>query len=90
MLGKVVLGVPGDVIDWSPAGIRRNGTPIGHTRPIVRDHAGRPLVPVAFGRYVIRPGTLWLFSPQTARSLDSRYFGPVPVRSIQAVVVRLF
>jgi hypothetical protein len=37
-----VLGVPHDTVRWSTEGMPSNGSPIGHTSPIVRDRAERP------------------------------------------------
>jgi conjugative transfer signal peptidase TraF len=78
-LGKVVLAVAGDMIDWQPDGVRLNGRLIPRTEPVLQDRAGRRLDPVAYGRYIVSPGTAWLYSPYSVRSLDSRYFGPQPV-----------
>lgn len=86
VLGKVVLALGGDTVDWWPSGIRLNGQPVVRTAPVLRDRAGRVLAPISFGRYVIAPGTAWLFSPYSIRSLDSRYVGPLPVHQHLGVV----
>jgi conjugative transfer signal peptidase TraF len=83
-LGKMVLGVGGDTIDWTPAGVRLNGRPVPGTRPVLHDRAGRPMTPIAWGHYVLAPSTAWLYSPYSERSLDSRYFGPIPTTAIRA------
>lgn len=85
-LGKVVLALAGDTVDWTPDGVRLNGRPVARTAPMLRDRAGRSLAPVPFGRYVLAPGTAWLFSPYSTRSFDSRYFGPLPVSQSHGVV----
>jgi len=85
-LGKVVLGVAGDTIDWTPDGLRVQGRLIARTAPVRSDGSGRPLTPVPFGRYVLGRDVLWLYSPYTRRSLDSRYFGAVPRAWVRAVV----
>ena len=79
-LGKVVLALAGDTVDWTSEGIRLNGRPVARTAPVRRDRAGRALEPVPFGRYVLAPGTAWLFSPYSSRSFDSRYVGPLAIR----------
>jgi conjugative transfer signal peptidase TraF len=89
MLGKVVLAVSGDTIDWASTGLRVNGQDVPHTGAIVRDAAGRELVPVTYGRYVLPPGTMWLYSPYSERSLDSRYFGAISRTWVRAVVIPL-
>jgi conjugative transfer signal peptidase TraF len=85
-LGKVVLGVAGDTIDWSPRGVLLNGRPVPNTAPVLRDRTGHPVIPMSFGRYVVAPNALWLFSPYSRRSLDSRYFGTVPRTWVSAVL----
>jgi conjugative transfer signal peptidase TraF len=89
MLGKVVLAVSGDTIDWASTGLRVNGQNVRHTGAIVRDAAGRELVPVTYGRYVLPAGTMWLYSPYSQRSLDSRYFGAISRSWVRAVVIPL-
>jgi conjugative transfer signal peptidase TraF len=78
-LGKVVLALAGDTVDWAPDGVRLNGRPVARTAPVLTDRAGRSLAPVPYGRYVLAPGSAWVFSPYTIRSLDSRYLGPLPL-----------
>jgi len=85
-LGKVVLGVAGDTIDWTPEGLRVRGHFVARTDPVRSDGAGRPLTPIPFGRYVLGRDALWLYSPYTRRSLDSRYVGAVPRTWVRAVV----
>lgn len=85
-LGKVVLALAGDTIDWSPSGIRLNGLPVARTTPMLRDRTGRALEPFAYRRYVLATSTAWLFSPYSVRSLDSRYFGPQPISRSLGVV----
>lgn len=85
-IGKVVLAVGGDTIQFDTAGVVLNRVPMPNTRPHLRDAAGRPITPAPFGTYVLRPGDVWLWSPYTTRSLDSRYFGPVPVSTLVSVV----
>jgi conjugative transfer signal peptidase TraF len=85
-LGKVVLALAGDTVDWAPSGIRLNGRPVARTAPVLRDRAGRALEPTPFGRYVLPTRTAWLFSPYSIRSLDSRYLGPLSLhQSLGAV-----
>lgn len=88
-LGKMVLGIGGDTVEWSTDGVRFRGLLIPRTRPIVADRSGRRLVPVSYGRYVLGPGELWLYSPTSSRSLDSRYFGTIPRVWVTAVIVQI-
>ena len=85
-LGKMVLAAGGDVVETRPDGIRVNGRPVARSRTFPRDAHGRPLPHYPFGTHRLAAGELWLFSPYTAAAYDSRYFGPVRVERVQAVV----
>lgn len=85
-LAKIVLAIHGDTIDFDENGVRIGGRLLEHTRPVLRDAAGRPLRPVRYGRYVLGAGEVWVWSPYTPRSLDSRYLGPLSQSSLTAVV----
>ncbi len=76
-LAKVVLGVAGDTIESTESGLRWNGFPVLDTSPVLRDSRGRAVPHVPFGRYILRSGEVWLWSPSTSRSFDSRHFGPL-------------
>ena len=85
-LVKPVAAVAGDVVTVSSAGVAVNGLPVAHTAQLARDSAGRSLQAVPAGRYRVAPGTVWLLSGHDPRSFDSRYFGPVPISAIRAVM----
>lgn len=85
-IGKVVLGVPGDTVTLLPAGLLLNGVPVPNSKAHARDHRGKSLPKLHYGSRVIGGGTLWLYSPYSAWSFDSRYFGPVATRHVVAVV----
>ena len=90
-LGKVVLATAGDTVDLAPAGLVRNGRPVPRSGIARADSRGRPLTAApgreAPGRYVLRAGELWLWSPYHPLSFDSRYVGPVrPVGAVTRVV----
>jgi conjugative transfer signal peptidase TraF len=76
-LGKVLLAGGGDVVDFDADGLRRNGVLVPGSGPLVVDSRGRSLPHARFGRYALRPGEVWLYSPFHPRSFDSRYFGPL-------------
>jgi conjugative transfer signal peptidase TraF len=70
-LGKIVMGMPGDVVTVEPAA------------SLKRDSAGRPMEHFPFGQYRVPAGEVWVQG--TARnSFDSRYFGPIPVSNLRA------
>lgn len=70
-VGKIVLAMPGDVIDVEPATVLK------------ADTSGRPLRHFPFGEYRVRPGEVWLYGA-AFNSYDSRYYGPVPTRNVRA------
>jgi conjugative transfer signal peptidase TraF len=70
-LGKVVTGMPGDVVSVDPAAALK------------RDTAGRPMTPFPFGQYRVPAGEVWVHGA-ARNSFDSRYFGPVPIANIRA------
>jgi conjugative transfer signal peptidase TraF len=66
-LGKVVLALGGDTVDWQPDGVRFQGRLIPRTAPVLQDRAERRLDPVPYGRYVLSASTDWLYSPYSVR-----------------------
>jgi conjugative transfer signal peptidase TraF len=87
---KPVVAVAGDVVQVSAAGISVDGVPVPRSALLTRDSAGRKVMPVAPGTYRVRPGQMWLVSSYNPRSFDSRYFGPVPVSSVQGLARSLW
>jgi conjugative transfer signal peptidase TraF len=86
-IGKVVLGVSGDTIGLTAAGLTVNRQPVPNSQPRLYDSRGRPLAPVSYGIYVLQEGEVWLGSPYTPLSFDSRYFGPVPQSDLVSLVI---
>jgi conjugative transfer signal peptidase TraF len=85
-VGKVVLAVAGDTVGLDVDGVRLNGRAVHGTGLVARDARGRMMSHAAFGVYVLPPGWVWLWSPYTERSFDSRYFGPVPTGALVSLV----
>jgi conjugative transfer signal peptidase TraF len=85
-IGKVVLATAGDTITFSSGGVTLNGRIVPGTRPLAHDARGRSIPHVPFGTYLLRPGEVWLWSPYTPRSFDSRYFGPLSTRALVTLV----
>lgn len=86
-LGKIVLGVAGDTLRYGADGIVLNGRTIPNTRPLERDSRNRPLEHVPFRTYVLRAGQVWLWSPYSVASWDSRYFGPIGTSGLVSLVL---
>ena len=89
-IGKVVLAMVGDSVEVTAEGLLVNGRPVRNTKPLAVDAAGRSLRRFPDGTYIVGQDELWLFSPYSKRSFDSRYFGPLPVSSIRNRVLPLW
>ena len=81
---KPVVAWPGDLVSVSANGIRVNGRPLPNSAPIERDSKGQQLRPFSDGEYRVGPNELWVVSSFSPRSFDSRYFGPIPLRSVHS------
>jgi conjugative transfer signal peptidase TraF len=80
---KPVVAWPGDVVTTSPAGVIVDGIPVPNSSPLTRDSLGRELHPYPYGTYTVAQGQIWVLSSYSSRSFDSRYFGPVPLRTVR-------
>ena len=70
-VGKVILGMPGDVVDIDPATVLK------------ADTGGRPLDHFRFGKYQLKPGEIWLYG-SARNSWDSKYYGGVLLANVRA------
>ena len=68
MFGKIVYGMPGDMVEHEGAAVTINGAPIGRMK--LRTRAGEPLTPGAVG--AIPAGCYYAGSPHPD-GFDSRY-----------------
>lgn len=83
---KPVGAVAGDTVTIRPGGVLIvNGAASGEVQAMRQDSAGRPMARVAEGTYQVAPGEVWLLSQHVPNSWDSRYWGPVPVTSVQGI-----
>jgi conjugative transfer signal peptidase TraF len=89
-IGKVVLAMAGDSVEVTAEGLLLNGRPVRNTKPLSVDAAGRSLRRFPDGTYVVGRDEVWLYSPYSKRSFDSRYFGPLAVSCIRSRVLRLW
>ena len=76
---KRVLALPGQTVCRNGSKISVDGVDIGEARD--RDGRNRPL-PVWHGCRVIADGDVFVMNWQSADSLDSRYFGPLPASAV--------
>jgi conjugative transfer signal peptidase TraF len=89
-IGKRVVAVAGDTVDITTHGLSVNGVPIPSSQALAKDRRDRPLPHVPMGRYVVRPGTVWIVSSYSPFSFDSRYFGAVESADVHASIRRLW
>ncbi len=79
---KEVMGVPGDVIEYSD-GFLINGHRIPRSKILSLSQAvTRPFT----GQLIVPQGKIWIMSSFSALSFDSRYFGLVSVNSLENIV----
>jgi len=76
---KHVLALPGQTVCREGLVITIDKVAVGMARE--RDRRGRSL-PVWQGCRVISQDALFLMNPQSADSLDGRYFGPLPISAV--------
>ena len=76
---KRVMALPGQTICRYGLTIVVDGIDVGQAQE--RDRRGRPL-PVWQGCRVIADGNVFVMNWQSADSLDSRYFGPLPASAV--------
>jgi conjugative transfer signal peptidase TraF len=76
---KLVLALGGQTVCRAGPAITVDGRDVGAAQE--RDRSGRPL-PVWQGCRVVSDGEVFLMNPNGPASLDSRYFGPLPVSAI--------
>jgi conjugative transfer signal peptidase TraF len=81
---KPVVAWPGDLVSVSAEGISVNGRLLKNSAPINRDSKGKQLRPFVPGEYRVGPKELWVVSSFSPRSFDSRYFGPIPLKSVHS------
>jgi conjugative transfer signal peptidase TraF len=72
---KRVVGVAGDLVTATDAGMEINGQSVPNSRPLDLDTQGRTL-PHLRGSFTLKQGEIWA-AGEHPNSFDSRYFGPV-------------
>ena len=75
---KRVVGVAGDQVTATDAGIQINGQPIPNSKPIDLDTKGSAL-PHLRGFFRLKVGEIWT-AGEHENSFDSRYYGPVKLQ----------
>ena len=72
---KRVVGVTGDLVTATDAGVDINGQPVPNSRPLDLDTKGQTL-PHLRGIFTLKQGEIWT-AGEHPNSFDSRYFGPM-------------
>ena len=85
---KKIVGVEGDVAQFTTDGIIINGEKIANSTPVTPDKLVYALAPYA-GRMVIAANQ-YVVVGETATSLDSRYYGPIDRKWITGKAIKLF
>jgi conjugative transfer signal peptidase TraF len=84
---KPVAAVSGDAVVIKENGIEINEAGLlKNSKRLIQDVQARTLRGLPNGHYRVPPGAVWVLSTYSPRSFDSRYYGAVPVSSIQATV----
>lgn len=86
-LMKKILAAKADVVSFSADGVRVNGDLLAWSAPLRADPAGRALPRYRAPQRRLKPSEVLLMSEVSPTSFDARYFGPVPVAQIEAVIV---
>jgi conjugative transfer signal peptidase TraF len=85
---KPVAGLPGDSVQQTPQGLLVNGQLLSNSIALSSDSQGRPLKPSLPGEsFTIDQDQILLVSGVSPRSFDSRYFGTLPLASIEGRAV---
>ncbi len=85
---KLVAGVAGDQVAIEADGVHINGALLEASVPRAVDSQGRPMAATRF-RGTVPPRHVWLHAP-SLRSWDSRYFGPLPAKSVVSSLTPLW
>lgn len=76
---KPVSALPGQTVCRAKDSVTIDGKRVGDA--LTSDHRGRPL-PVWQGCHRLSPDEIFVMNPAEPRSLDGRYFGPLPASSV--------
>ena len=87
---KLIVARSGDIVTLDTLGLSVNGRLLPNTEPRLEDSAGRPMRHYPFGGYSVAAGEVWVASCYDARSMDSRYYGPIAIASIRLHLRPLF
>ncbi len=84
---KPVAALPGQTVCRASGSITIDGRPVGDA--LTRDHRGRSL-PVWQGCRRLEHDEIFVMNAAEPRSLDGRYFGPLPVSTVMGRAIQLW
>jgi conjugative transfer signal peptidase TraF len=85
---KIVAAVAGDVVDVRDDAVIAGEHRLPGSATQARDSQGRALQHFPRGLYRMRPGEIWLWTPNPL-SWDSRYYGPQPAAAVSGFATLL-
>ena len=83
---KPIVAGQGDLVEFSPHGIRVNGHLLPNTAPRLVDGKGRAIRAWPMGVYTVDHRHVVVASTYHPGSYDSRYLGPIPVADMTATL----
>lgn len=83
---KRVLAAKNDTVSITDEGVCVNGERLPLSTPVEADKAGRPLHRFQTAYFTVADSDLLLMSDVSAKSFDSRYFGPINRSQIKGVI----
>ncbi|MFT8481170.1 MULTISPECIES: S26 family signal peptidase [Acetobacteraceae] len=84
---KPVAALPGQTVCRANGSITIDDRSVGDA--LTSDHRSRPL-PVWRGCHRLSPGEIFVMNPAEPRSLDGRYFGPLPASTVIGRAIRIW
>jgi type IV secretory pathway protease TraF len=84
--GKQVVALSGDVVTVDSVGMVVDHNRIPNSHPLAVDAKGRSLAAMATDSYQVATNEVWVVSSRSARSWDSRCWGPVRVASSAGIL----
>ncbi len=87
---KQLVGLSGDRIDLDPNQITLNGVALPHSSSFVMQNKRLPNSSIQKIVLVLNEQQIWVYGTKSIRSYDSRYFGPLSMGDIVAVVTPLW
>lgn len=84
---KPVAALPGQSVCRTKSAISIDGAHAGDA--LTSDHRGRPL-PVWRGCHRLMRGEIFVMNPAEPRSLDGRYFGPLPASTVMGRAIPIW